>query len=284
MRTRTLWITMAVVAVMALVGSAALADGDTRPASAGEIACAGKTLGVLCGAIPPQPPGWVVSHKSDAQPPRFVSGTKPRPMELVCEQSWENRGKKQQAQMDAMNAMSNVKPDAAAEANSAAAEKRFNDVMAKLTAASQKGDQAAIQKLQPEMQAASKAYQDAMMAKNKGMMDAAAKGQAQDADAKVRIEVNARYEYLQVVGQEQVGPGVTGYRVKGGSNDSGATWVFLGPWQISKDGSSTRFQVPPLTGPSCAVVTVRIRVEAEQARAKAILDKVNWTALQGLLR
>jgi hypothetical protein len=284
MRTRALWMTMAVVAGVALAGAAVFADGDTRPATPGEIACAGKTLGVLCGAVPPPPSGWTVAHKSDPQPPRFLSGTTPKPMELVCEQSWENRGKKQQAQMDAMTAMSNVKPDKAAEANAEAAEKRFNDVMAKLTAASQKGDQAAMQKLQGEMQAASKAYQDAMMAKSKPMLDAAAKGQASDTDAKVRIEVNARYEYLQVTGQGPVGPGLTGYRVKGSGNDPGTTWVFLGPWQISKDGSSTRFQVPPMVGPSCKVVTVRVAVQAEQARAQAILDQVNWAALQGLLR
>ncbi len=284
MRTRALWFPVAVVAVVALVGAAAFADGDTRQATPGEIACAGKTLGVLCGAIPPPPSGWTVSHKSDAQPPRFLSGNTPRPMELVCEQSWENRSKKQQAQTDAMTAMGNVKPDKAADASAEAAEKRFNDVMAKLTAASQKGDQAAIQKLQPEMQAASKAYQDAMMAKSKPMLDAAAKGQASDADAKVRIEVNARYEYLQVTGQEPAGPGLTGYRVKGSDRAPGATWVFLGPWQISKDGSSTRFQVPPLSGPSCKIVTVRVTVEADPARTKAILEKINWAALQGLLK
>lgn len=205
-------------------------------------------------------------------------------MELVCEQTWEDRGRKQKAQQDAMTAMTDVKPDKAAEASAAAAEKRFNDVMAKLTAASQKGDQAEIKRLQPEMQAASKAYQDATMAKNKGLMDAVGKGKTTDADAQIRVEANARYEYLEVVGQETVAPGLTGYRVKGSSSDQGATWVFLGPWQISKDGSSTRFQLPPLNGPSCSVVTVRVRVEANQARAKTILEKVDWTALKTLIQ
>ena len=267
-----------------LVGTMIFADGDTRPATAGELACAGKTLGILCGAIPPPPSGWAVTKRGDTQPPHFLSGTKPRPMELVCEQTWEDRGRKQKAQSDAMTAMANIKPGQAAEASAAAAEKRFNDVMAKLTAASQKGDQAEIKRLQPEMQAASKAYQDAMMAKSKGLLDAAAKGRAADADAQIRVEANARYEYLDVAGQETVAPGITGYRVKGSSGDPGAIWVFLGPWQISKDGSSTRFQLPPLNGPSCSVVTVRVRVEADQARAKAILEKVNWTALKALIK
>lgn len=39
------------------VGTAIFADGDTRVASPGEKACAGKTLGVLCGAIPPPAAG-----------------------------------------------------------------------------------------------------------------------------------------------------------------------------------------------------------------------------------
>ena len=272
------------VLVLGLVGTMIFADGDTRPATAGEIACAGKTLGILCGAIPPPPSGWAVTHRSDARPPDFVSGTKPRPMELACEQTWEDRGRKQKAQQDAMTAMANIKPDKAAEANAAAAQKRFNDVMAKLTAASQKGDQAEIKRLQPEMQAASKAYQEATTAQNKGLLDAASKGKAADADAQVRIEANARYEYLEVVGQETVTPGITGYRVKGSSGDQGATWVFLGPWQISKDGTSTRFQLPPMNGPSCSVVTVRVRVQAEQPRAKAILEKVDWAALKGLIQ
>ena len=272
------------VLVLGLVGTMIFADGDTRPATAGEIACAGKTLGILCGAIPPPPSGWAVTHRSDARPPDFVSGTKPRPMELACEQTWEDRGRKQKAQQDAMTAMANIKPDKAAEANAAAAQKRFNDVMAKLTAASQKGDQAEIKRLQPEMQAASKAYQEATTAQNKGLLDAASKGKAADADAQLRVEANARYEYLEVVGQETVTPGITGYRVKGSSGDQGATWVFLGPWQISKDGTSTRFQLPPMNGPSCSVVTVRVRVQAEQPRAKAILEKVDWAALKGLIR
>jgi hypothetical protein len=134
------------------------------------------------------------------------------------------------------------------------------------------------------MDAASKAYQAAMMAQNKGMLDAAAKGQATDADAKVRVETNSRYEYLQVAGQVAVGPGITGYHVKGSGDNQGTTWVFLGPWQISKDGSSTRFQLPQLTGPSCSVVTVKVQVEADQARAKGILEKVDWAALKALIK
>ncbi len=267
-----------------LFGTMIFADGDTRPATAGELACAGKTMGVLCAAIPVPPSGWAVTKRGDTQPPHFLSGTKPRPMELVCEQTWEDRGRKQKAQQDAMTAMANIKPDKGAEANTAAAQKRFNDVMARLTAASQKGDQAEIKRLQTEMQAASKAYQDATMSQNKGLMDAMSKGKATDADVQIRVEVNARYEYLDVVGQETVAPGLTGYRVKGLSSDQGATWVFLGPWQISKDGTSTRFQLPQLSGPSCSVATVRVRVEAEQARAKTILEKVDWAALKALIK
>jgi hypothetical protein len=205
-------------------------------------------------------------------------------MNLVCEQDWQDKGKIQAAQSASMNAMANVKPDKSAEAAAAAAQKRFEQVMAAVSAAAQKNDQAELKRLQPEMDAASKAYQTAMMAQNKGLMDAVAKAKTTDSDAKIRMEANASYEFLEVSAQEAVAPGITGYRVSGRNEGEGATWVFLGPWQISKDHSSTRFQIRPLQGPSCAVVSVVLRVDATRARALAILQKVNWNALQALMK
>lgn len=276
---------LAVVAVVILaVGICTLGDGDTRPASAGEKACAGKTLGGLCGAIPPPSAGWSVVRRSDANPPSYVAGTRPVPMDLVCEQDWQDKGKIQAAQSASMNAMANVKPDKSAEAAAAAAQKKFEQVMAAVTAAAQKNDQAEMKRLQPEMDAASKAYQAAMLAQNKGMMDAVAKAKTTDSDAKIRVEANTGYEFLEVTAQETVAPGVTGYRVAGRNDEEGTTWVFLGPWQITKDRSSTRFQIRPLQGPPCAVVSVVVRVDATQPRALAILQKVDWNALRALIK
>jgi len=276
---------LAVVAVVILaVGLCAWADGDTRVASAAERACAGKTLGILCGAIPPPAAGWTVVRRSDANPPSFVAGTRPVPMNLVCEQEWQDKGKIQAAQSASMTAMANIKPDKSAEAAAAAALKKFEQVMAAVTAAAQKNDQAELKRLQPEMDAASKAYQAAMMAQNKGMMDAVAVAKTTDSEAKIRVEANGGYEFLEVSVQETVAPGVTAYRGAGRSDEEGATWVFLGPWQITKDHSSTRFQIRPLQGPSCAVVSVVLRVDATRARALAILQKVDWTALKALLK
>ena len=276
---------LAVVAVVTLaVGLFALADGDTRVASPAEKACAVKTLGILCGAIPPPAAGWTVLRRSDPNPPSYVAGTAQRPMALVCEQEWQDKGKIQAAQTAAMTAMSDVKPDKAAEANAAAAQKRFEKVMAAITAAAQKNDQAELKRLQPEMEAASKAYQEAAQAQNKGMMDAIAKGKATDVSVKIRVEVNAGYEFLEVTSQEALAAGVTGYRVAGHGDEEGTTWAFLGPWQITKDRSSTRFQIRPLEGPSCRVVSVILRVDAAQPRALAILQKVDWTALKALVK
>lgn len=119
---------------------------------------------------------------------------------------------------------------------------------------------------------------------DKGMMDAVAKAKTTDSDAKIRVETNASYEFLEVSAQETVAPGITGYRASGRNEGEGATWVFLGPWQISKDRSSTRFQIRPFQGPSCAVVSVVLRVDAAQPRALAILQKVDWTALRALMK
>ena len=282
MRTFARWSLVALA--LAGVGAAMFADGDTRPITSAEKAFARKAMGILCGAIPPPSSGWTVTRRSDTEPPSFLSGTKPRPMELFCEQTWEDTGRKRRAQSEAMTAMANVKSDPKADVNAEAAEKRFQEVMGKISKAAEKGDQAEMNKLQPEMQAASKAYQDALMAKNKGFLDASAKATVSDANAHIRIEANARYEYLDVKGQEAVAPGITGYRVNGPSGGQGATWVFLGPWQISKDGRSTRFQLPPLSGPSTSVATVKVRVEGEPSRAKAILAKVDWAALKGLVK
>jgi hypothetical protein len=225
-----------------------------------------------------------VVRRSDANPPSYVAGTRPVPMNLVCEQEWQDKGKIQAAQSASMTAMANVKPDKSAEAAAAAAQKKFEQVMAAVTAAAQKNDQAELKRLQPEMDAASKAYQAAMMAQNKGMMDAVAKAKTTDSDAKIRVEANGGYEFLEVSAQETVAPGIVAYRVAGRSEEEGATWVFLGPWQITKDRSSTRFQIRPLQGLPCAVVSVVVRVDAAQPRATAILQKVNWNALQALMK
>jgi hypothetical protein len=62
------------------------------------------------------------------------------------------------------------------------------------------------------------------------------------------------------------------------------TWVFLGKgWKYYRDGPYV--EVQPAKGvPSLAVQGIVVRIEADAARTKGIIAKIDWASLQGLLQ
>ena len=281
-RMRALGLTAAAAAVAAL---ALWADGDTRPATPGEKAFVGRVHKVLCEAIPQPPPGWRVSRSSEAPSLTTVAGSGVvHPIEVFCERSWEDPAKLQAAQARMMNAYQSVKPDPAREARAKELEKKQGDLIAAMTQAAQKGDQARMQAIQKQLEPVGKEYQKVLQAQSQGFVDAAKAGEVGDATATVTVSANRFYEYLSKPVKEAPVSGVAVYRVEGSgsSSEEGSTWAFLGPWRTAEERGATTLRADEKPG-STAVRTIQIHVKADDARARAILEKMDWAALKGLL-
>jgi hypothetical protein len=276
----------AVALAAALLGAeVSWADGDTRPATPAEKAFVGRVHKVLCEAIPPPPPGWKVSRSSETPSLTHVPGSGiVHPIEVFCERTWEDPAKLQAAQARMLDAYQSVKPDPRLEARAKELEKKQAALIAAMTEAAQKGDQARMQEIQKQLDPVSKEYQKVLQAQSQGFVDAAKAGEAKDATAAITVAANRFYEYLSNAAKEAPVSGADVYRVEssGSGSQEGTTWVFLGPWRPSEGGGGITLRAEEKAG-STAVRTIVIQVKADEARARAVLGKVDWAALKGLL-
>jgi hypothetical protein len=109
-----------------------------------------------------------------------------------------------------------------------------------------------------------------------------------DVDVRIDVSVNNLSESLPARTVEA--PPVAGLPAcrKEGEEGSGGwrepvTWVFLGPgWKFRTPGPYMEMPVPKGV-PSLAVQGIVVRIEADAARTRGIIDKTDWAALKGLL-
>jgi hypothetical protein len=113
---------------------------------------------------------------------------------------------------------------------------------------------------------------------------------ARDVSIKVSIQVNefSHGLYESVVLDAPVAGGLT-YRSQGEwTKDNGwregTTYVFLGKgWQMKTDGGTIETKAQKGIPPT-AVQTIFVWVQADPARAKQVLEKIDWNALKKLIQ
>jgi hypothetical protein len=167
-----------------------------------------------------------------------------------------------------------------------------NDKLAKEFAdAAGRNDKPTVERLQKEMEELSKKFQAIIDANDKEYDGIMEKMSARDVSIKVSIQVNEFSQGLyESVVQDAPVAGCLTYRSQGEwTKDNGwregTTYVFLGKgWQLKTDGG-TYIETKAQKGiPSTAVQTIIVWVQADPARAKQILKKIDWNVLKKLIQ
>jgi hypothetical protein len=154
-----------------------------------------------------------------------------------------------------------------------------------------RNDKPAIERLQMEMESNTKKLKVILDANDKEFDGIMEKMSARDVSIKVSIQVNEfSHGLVETVIPDAAVAGCLTYRSQGewtknnGWRD-GTTYVFLGKgWQLKSDGGSY-IETKALKGiPSTAVQTLSVSIQADSARAKQVLEKIDWTALKKLIQ
>lgn len=268
-------------------GMAVLADGDTRPTTAAERAFCGKVCRAFTAALPAPPQGWTLADSSEPTPPTAVAGRNPRPIEVECRVVWQDAAKARAAQQREMQAFQSVKTDPALEAKQEKLQKQMSALSEQFGAAIQKNDTAGAKRIQDQLQSVSQELQKVLTAQSAGFTAAAKAGEVHDVQAEVSLQANNTYAYLRRGTSDSALAGLPTYRMEPdpqNTQEAGTTSVFLGPWRSSPQSGGISMQAPPAAGASTtSVQTLIVRVKGDKARARAILERVNWAVLRGLL-
>lgn len=273
-----------------LAAMTARADGDMRPATAAERAFLKKAEGVVCAALPPGPAGWEVAERPEREPFDQVSaGAARHPMEVRCFIAWRDTARLRQAQSRLMEeAVPLVSKGPAADQE--ALMDQMSALGEKFAAAINKNDTAGAQRIQKEMEAVGAKLRTIGEAQNKAYEGVAQRNAAKDAEAEVLLVINHREETLPE-GSVLEAPlqGAKVYRIEegefsGGTWREGTTVAFLGAWTLAKESWGTMMRPSHAPGaPGTSVQNVYIRIKGDKARARKLLEGVDWAALKGLM-
>lgn len=278
-----------VVLVVAALGASCLvvADGDVRPATAGERACMGKVMSLFAKSCERGPQGWTRTEQGDATVPDAVPGLAPpgRPIELSFESKWQDQKRLQaydQQAMEIMQRQAEGDPMAAIEATQA----KMQPLMEQMNAAAQKGDTAKMQALQKQMEKLSAEMQSGMAAQSKPFDDERKSKAPKDATFEVLFETNTTWISLEGKATPEAPIGaakvfrIADEKFDGSRWREGTTVAVLGAWVLKGD----HLEAPRGNGTVCSVLTLAVRVRGDQARARKFLESLDWGGLSALLK
>jgi hypothetical protein len=154
-----------------------------------------------------------------------------------------------------------------------------------------RSDKPAIERLQIEMESNTKKLKVILDANDKEFDGILEKMSARDVSVKVSMQVNEfSHGLYETVVLNAPLAGCLTYRSQGEWTKNngwreGTTYVFVGKgWQMKSDGG-TYIETNVQKGiPSTAVQTISVSVQADPARAKQVLEKIDWSALKKLIQ
>ena len=163
---------------------------------------------------------------------------------------------------------------------------------AQLGQAVERGDMAAANRLQEEMDKLYDEINQILSRRDAELQAALKRHQVKDVEAGVSLLVNsAVVEFIGRVAKDQPVAGLTVYRQEGEDNPhlgwrEGYSWVFLGAgWKLMREGDHQYMEFTPKPGvPHTTVQNLVVRVQAAPERARALLAALDWAALKGLVK
>jgi len=274
-----------------LISSFVFADGETRKATQKEKDFYRLVMETLIKALPAGPEGWGEEKSQFTELELVTPDCEKYPFRVDCAASWIDDTRRQAADEEIQKVLgpkmmsNNSNPEITKLSEQ-------NDKLAKeLADAAGKNDKPALERLQKEMETNANKLHAILDANDKECDGIREKMSARDVSIKVSIQVNefSRPLYEKVVQEPSVAGGLT-YRSQGEwTKDNGwregTTYVFLGKgWQMKTDGGSSIESKAQKGIPSTAVQTIFVLVQADPARAKQILEKIDWNALKKLIQ
>ncbi len=271
-------------------------DGPTRALTAGEKAAFSNTLDTIAKALPPPPSGWIVKVKPSSLPPATVfEKAEKGPGKLRYTGRWLDQSQKERRAAKEREQAMNAKPPSTREmdARMSATEKRMEaqkKIFEEITAAAQKGDQAAMKKAQEKLNVLQRENQAAMQEMYPSQVKAAA--DAPIADGCLEIEVTVNETAVGLLRIKPLGlPGLqSAWQVDDGNPQMrdcphGRAVVLLGAWrQSSTDRGYTYFRSSwPDGTPHTKVKNILVSVRASETRSRDYLSRVKWDELNRLL-
>jgi hypothetical protein len=266
----------------------ALADGPSRPATAKEEEFNVRVAGTFAKALPPGPEGWAERRDSIQRLERVATDAEKYPFRVSYEASWTDTARSREAEQKQAEALGKVVASPDQELQELI---RQNEKLAKeLGAAINKGDQATVERVNRELGELQVKMQKRLAVQDAGMKEAQRATSPRDVAIAVSLAANTFSETFYRAGaiEPPVGGGPV-YRTQGetdsdGSWREGSTYVFLGKgWQLKKDGNAW-MEAPQRAGvPSLAVQTIVVRADGDPARARSLLEKIDWASLRKLL-
>jgi len=277
----------ALLAVLAFAAPAS-ADGPSRPATDKEEKFHALVMGVFEKAIPPGPKGWEEERAAIEPLERVTTDAEKYPFRVIYRVKWTDRQRLDEAEPAQMEALTKIATDPDLEGQELM---RRNEKLAEeLGEAAGKGDQARIARIGKELEEIQRKYDVINAARDKREKEALRKHSPRDTSLVVTLTANLFSEsfYRETLAEPPIGGGLV-FRTKEAFDENsgwreGTTYVLLGKgWKLMKDGGSWVETKGRPGAPSLAAQAIVVRVDADAARAKAFLAKVDWDALKKLL-
>ncbi|MFP4475457.1 MAG: hypothetical protein ACLFOY_07830 [Desulfatibacillaceae bacterium] len=281
----------AVFACSLVLASVSLADAPSRPATPAEKAFHDRVLSVLKNSIPDGPPDWDVTRRSSAKSIRHVSqGLEIAPMVVDYSMEWADTEAKraaEEAMLEASHAAMNQ--DMAANPTDDG-QARFEKLAEQLGEAMNQGDMAEVARLQKRMETVGQELSRAYDQRNTAVETAAREHEVKDVSMSVVLRVNSLHHDLHGYTEAGSFSGMPMYRSRGEHSahygwQEGNTVVFAGKgWRLARDGDSVWMSTEARDMPHTEAQTLVVRIQAEEGRARGMLERLDWAALRGLLK
>jgi hypothetical protein len=290
MKKRLFSILVVIMNVM-LISSLVFADGETRKATQKEKDFYRMVMETLIKALPAGPEGWGEEKDQFVELEFVAPNCEKYPFRVSYGASWNDFTRKQAADEEIQKVLA---PKMMSNASNPEYKKltEQNDKLAReFGDAAGKNDKPTVDRLLKEMETNTKKLQVILDSNDKEFDSIMEKMSARDVSIKVSIQVNEfSYGLEESVIQDAAVAGCLTYRSQGGwTKDSGwhegTTYVVLGKgWQMKTDGG-TSIETKERKGiTSTAVQTILVSVQADSARAKQVLEKIEWNLLKKLIQ
>jgi hypothetical protein len=263
---------MVLMAGMLIVTAPCWADsGEERPLTAAEQAFFKNTYQKAMALMPTAPDGWTTQREELSMPAKVGVGAENHPIffDIFC--SYQKP-----AAMDLTSMEANGKSMEDLGARLSSLGEKMNEAMAR-------GDQAALAKIQKEMQEA--------MNSNTGMqkMKATADEQKHNS-AKIRIRINAHgadYSFVKEITPKA--PAIHALRTVRSSQPSPSdgldtTMLFFGTYKKKKSGDTFQIYQTSDAGPGAKIHRLILEIEADEKIVEELLAKMNLKELAALIQ
>jgi hypothetical protein len=269
------------------------ADGEKRRATQEQISLYRKVRAVFSGSIPAIPEGWTADSKNELPDPDGNFPDADFPSQFIHQVEWNDSARTQAADEEirkALGALNNPSGRMGMEKSDADNREFTVRYVKNIQEAVEKKDWAAVERLNKEREEyEAKARESGQPGKDTARI--VEKLEAHDVKVVISFHVNDFYRTFGPVRQVETVAGFPAYRRNGWRMESsgwqeGITYVPLGAgWQIRKSGSELYLEAKGLRGGAYTVIkNIMTGVQADPARAKQILGKIDWNSLNGLTK